>query len=92
MAQTIYCDFCTDSKPADVMLTNLNDGQVDAYCMEHLGSFILETASKMVDAEQAMTAAETPQETAAEPDKADSPVKGKRSTGAKTETKGETVQ
>lgn len=58
MAQPIFCDVCGAGVQADTLLTDLNSGQVNAFCAGHFGEFVFQMASQMVEAQAASDLAE----------------------------------
>lgn len=47
MAQTIYCDVPGCDSVADILVTHINSGQVDAYCMPCYIQLMLSFAAQM---------------------------------------------
>lgn len=51
MAQVILCDADGCGQSADVMVTNLNSGEVEAYCGGHYAELIFAMSSQMIENE-----------------------------------------
>lgn len=58
MAQPILCDYHGLTHLADLMVTTLDGGNVVSYCHEGFAEVMYQTVERMVDAENARTAAE----------------------------------
>lgn len=65
MAQPIYCDADGCGQVADILVTNLNNGQAQAFCYVDYSALVFEMAARMTQADETDETADDSVETAA---------------------------